>query len=498
MDLRIGAVDTAIIVVYVLAVVAFGFWIGRGQKGLSDFAVGGRSLPWWALLVSIVATETSTATFLSVPGLAFKEGGNLTFLQLAFGYVIGRYLVAWLILPLFFAGDMLTSYQVLESRFGPATRKLTSGLFVVTRTLADGLRLYLAALALQVAVGLDLNLAVVVMGVATVVYTFAGGIKAVVWTDFVQFLVYVVGGLVALAFIVGRFDGGAAGLLDWAQARGKLQVIDVAPADFAWTRDGVVAFLSQSYVLPAGVIGGLFVTLGTHGTDQLTVQRLLSARNRGQAWWALTLSGWVVLVQFLLFLFVGVALAAHYDGVRTFEANDKVFATFIVEVLPVGVRGILLAAVFSAAMSTLSSSLNSSATALVNDLVLPLRPTADAGTLRLTQAATVLFGVLQMAVAMGLPLLATELAASVVDGSLKVQGFTTGVILGLFLLGLLAVRVRPAAGLTAFGVGLTVLAAVAFFTPVAWPWYPVIGSAVVVAVGLTLIAILGPKADRPL
>jgi SSS family transporter len=360
--------------------------------------------------LSIVATETSTVTFLSVPGMVYARPGNMTFLQLAFGYILGRYATVYLLLPLYFRGELYTAYQVLHQRFGGATKQVASLLFIVTRSLADGLRLYLTALVVQKMTGLDMNLAVLITGAATILYTYFGGMKAVIWTDVIQFFIYTAGAVMAGAIILRQLPGGWSDVLEYGRLHGSFQVINLGGDSLADT-------LKNPYVLWAGVLGGALFSLGSHGADQMMVQRYLSARSQRDAGLALGLSGWVVLAQFTMFLLLGVGLAAFYSAFppeRPFDKGDEVFAQFIVDHLPVGVTGITLAAVFSAAMSTLSSSLNSSATAAVNDLYVPLlRPGAsDRHAVAVTLAMTVLFGLVQVGVGIG----GQRLQRSVVDG----------------------------------------------------------------------------------
>lgn len=495
MDVAIRGIDAAVILAYLLGVVAFGVWVGRGQRNVADYLLGGRSLPWWAVLLSIVATETSSVTFLSIPGLAFSpQGGSMVFLQLTFGYVLGRLLVVLLFLPHYFRGDLLTAYQVLDRRFGGATKQAASALFLVMRNLADGLRLYLTAIVLQHVLGVELWLSVVVMGAATIVYTFLGGMKSVIWNDCVQFVIYVAGGLLALAVILAKL--GAAGgtpagfsanlahgwtqMAEFAHAQGKFRVFDL-------TFD-----LSKPYTLWAGVLGGIFVALATHGADQLMVQRYLSARSRKEASWALGLSGLVVAVQFALFLLIGVGLACFYHlfpPQMPFERNDEVFATFIVDHLPPGVTGLVVAAVFAAAMSTLSGSLNSSAAAAVNDFYVPWRKGSSSPEhlLRVSRAWTIVFGLVQI----GVGILGQLFASSVIESVMAIALFTTGGILGVFFLGVLTPHVTQRGALVGLVGGLAVMTALVVIVPwltgsalVAWPWYALAGSAITFAVGL--------------
>jgi SSS family transporter len=483
MTLAVHPIDLAIVVAYLVGTVLFGVWIGRGQRGISDYLLGDRNVPTWLVLLSIVATETSTATFLSVPGVAYT--GNMTFLQLSFGYILGRYAVVWLLLPLYFRGELFTAYQVLSERFGGATKQAASLLFIVTRSLADGLRLFLAALVLKVMLfptasgeaGFDehLTMAVVIMGLATIVYTFFGGMKAVVWTDAIQFFIYILGAVLAFVVILDKLPAGWQSLADYGRSHGKFTIINTA-----WD-------FRQPYTLWAGVLGGAFFSLGSHGADQLMVQRYLSARSQKAAGRALWMSGWVVLAQFTLFLLLGVGLACFYQG-REFSRGDEVFAKFIVDELPVGVVGVTLAAVFAAAMSTLSSSLNSLAAAAVNDFYIPLAKPADnpRRILWITRGWTVFFGLVQMAVGIG----GQFLAEAVVGNVLAIAGFTTGIVLGLFFLGIFGGRADQRCALIALVGGLAGMSCIKYLDLVAWPWFVLIGSLGTLALGLAASVLL--------
>jgi SSS family transporter len=467
---NLGGVDLAILVVYLGGVVAFGLWIGRGTTNAAQYALGGRELPWFLILFSIVATETSTVSFLSIPGFAY--GRDLTWLQIAFGFLIGRLLVAWIFLPQFFRGAFFTAYEVLHERFGGAVRPAASVLFVLTRTLADGLRLFLTSLVLQEMTGLSLAVSVVVVGVATILYTWSGGMRAVLWTDAVQLAVYVTGALAALGILLSRLPGGFAGLLERADAAGKLRVVDLSLAP------------SEPYALLAGIVGGVFITFGSHGVDQMMVQRYLSSRGLGDARKALVTSGFVIVAQFALFLVLGLALWAFYQEFPpavAFDRADRVFARFILDEMPVGLVGVLLGAVFAAAMSTLSSSLNSCATTAARDLWRPLAGAVadDARELRVIRGLTVLFGVAQIGVGIG----GRWLDSSVVAAVLGIAGFTAGIVLGVFFLGMYAERAGRRAALAGLGVGFVGMTAIFFLTPLAWPWYPLVGSAATFAVG---------------
>jgi SSS family transporter len=418
--LSLGAVDLLLLAVYCAAMIAVGVFVGRRTRGATDYFLGGRDLPAWALLLSIVATETSAVTFLSVPGLAYF--GDLTFLQLPLGYVLGRLLATRLLLPHYFRGELVTAYQVLRARFGPRVQQVGSLTFLTARTIGGGLRLFLTALVVSKVCGLSIGGAVTAITAVTLVYTFFGGMRAVVWTDVAQFGVYIAGAAAAMAIAVGRLPGGFADVLA-AAGTDKLRVFDLR------------FDLARPYTLWSGLIGGTFLSLGSHGVDQLIVQRLLSARSQRQAAVALSLSGVVVLLQFAFFLLLGLSLFAYYRTVpptQPFARRDAVFADFLLTQLPTGLLGLVLGALFSAAMSSFSSSLNSSSAALVHDFVLPLtgRDPASPSALRTAKAATVLFALLEAATA----LLVVDDRA-VIDQVLEVAALTTGVLLGLFFLG---------------------------------------------------------------
>jgi SSS family transporter len=485
--LAVAPFDLAVVFLYLGAVVAFGLWVGRGQRDMTGYLLGGRDVPWWALLGSIVATETSTATFLSIPGSTFagpvaegaildpNQGGDLRFLQLALGLVIGRCLIVSVLLPLFFRGKLFTAYEVLHQRFGGPTQKVASLVFLVARNLGDGLRLLLTAIVLQQIIGISLAPCIVAVGLVTIGYTFLGGIKSVIWTDCVQFVVYVGGGLAALLFILMKLPDGWSGFCAFAESSDKLRCWD-----FSWDPH-------LRYTFWSGLVGGAFLTLGTHGTDQIMVQRYLCARNEREAGWAVVSSGIVVLLQFLLFLVVGVALAAYYVQVAPgveFRNSDSVFSYFIVHEMPqgVGLVGILLAAIFSVAMSTQSSSLNAAASAAVTDFLKPICPQTwtDRRWLWVTRGAVVGFGVLQIVVGLA----AQVLTEAVINNVLTIASFTAGVLLGLFALGVLTRRVGQQAALVGLVAGVCVLTYVKFGTAVAFTWYALIGCASTFLVGL--------------
>jgi SSS family transporter len=484
----------------------FGAWFSRSQKDVKDYFVGGRSVPWWAIMGSIVATEPSTVTFISVPGVAFT--GNWTFLQLVMGYMVGRIVVSIIFVPAYFRGELLTVYQILGQRFGAGVKRLAAGLFLVTRSLADGVRLFATGLVLAALLlampgveasarswlpGLDptitiLVASVLVMGITTIVYTYLGGMAAVIWTDVIQLVIYLVGAGVAAVILLERIPGGWDEVVRVGAAAGKFPLFDFTVS------------VTKSYTFWSGVIGGAFLTTATHGTDQLMVQRYLCATSPRQARVALLTSGAVVFAQFMLFLLIGSMLYVYYTGHATAEIaaftfdgriqSDRIFPHFIVTHLPPGVVGLVIAAVFAAAMSTLASSLNSSSATAVADFYMPMRKASDEHYLRVSRWLTAFWGAVQISVA----LIAIQFSTRVVDEVLGIASFTNGIILGVFLLGTFAPTVRQRSAFAGILVGTAVMLAVRIFGLTSWQWYVLIGSAVTYVTGVTVSRLGGEAA----
>lgn len=469
---QIGPIDVAVLLAYLGVAIAIGMFSGGRAKNMESFLLGDRDIPWWAILGSIVATETSAATVLSVPGESYGTGG-MTFLQLALGYIVGRILIVRYLLPLYFQGKLSTAYEVLDQRFGGATREAASLLFLVCRNLGDGLRLYLAALALQSFAQVPFEWSMLIMGVISILYTFFGGIRSVVWNDCVQFLVYMAGAIAAFFVIAAKVPGGWTEVWQFATTSGKLHVFDFSPT------------LSNPYTFWAGLIGGAVLTIGTHGTDHSMVQRYLSARSQTQAGWAIFLSGIVVFLQFVVFLFIGIQLACYYQHHPEvkFAKTDEVFAHFVVHGFPTntGLIGLMLAAILS---STFSSSLSSSASAVVNDFYVPRRstPATPEHLFWLSRCLTVAFGILQI----GIGIWAKTFDQSVVRNALTIAGFSSGLLLGIFALGVLTQTTGQRAAFLGGVVGIAVLVFVQFILPseymppayrlkIAFPWLALIG-----------------------
>jgi len=465
-------VDYAVIAAYLVAITAFGSWFARFQHNTRDYFLTGRSVPWWAICFTVVATETSTLSFIGVPAGAYA--GNMTFLQLAIGYIVGRVLVSVLFIPAYFRGELYTSYELLQRRFGAAVKNIAAGIFVVTRTLADGVRLFATALVISVVTQVPVDVTVVLIGAAMIVYTVRGGVAAVIWTDVVQMFVYVAGAVLIFAALVNRVPGGLGSGLDVAAAAGRLQVWDFA---FDPTR---------VYTFWAGLIGGVALTLATHGTDQFLVQRLLSGRSARDAALGLVLSGVIVFAQFVLFLVIGALLFAHYQSTalpRELARTDEILPLFVVSELPHGVSGFIVAAIVAAA---LSPSINALAATTVNDFYLKyVRPDADEATLmRMSKRATIFWGIAQIAVALA----ARFVDRSVLDAGLLVLSFAAGPVLGAFLVGVLTTRVGSGAMVAGMLAGVATVTWIWWTNAAAWTWYSAAGVAITAAIAIVASA----------
>ncbi len=477
--------DASIVVVYLAGIALFGVLMGGKQNSARDYFVSDRAVPWWAITLGIVATETSALTFLSVPGIAYA--GSMIFLQLAFGYILGRVAVAIFLIPRYFEGEVSTAYTLLERKFSPAVRRGASGVFMVTRLFADGVRLYTTAIPLALLMdgfglfpGADpVTIYLIAMGLLTLltlVYVYYGGIRAVVWTDVVQWAVYVLGAFISIYVLFDLLQDSPARILGTLAERGKLQVFRLIP------EGGWQAFFQDPYSLCAGVIGGMVLSMASHGTDQLIVQRVLASGSTAPARKAMITSGFVVLFQFFAFLLVGALLSLHYGG-SEHTAND-VFAVFILHELPEGMTGLIVAGILAAAMSTLSSSISSLSSATILDMVIPLRrnPLTDAAALRLSRWIAFAWAVVLLLTAA----LFINTPATVVELALSIASFTYGGLLGLFVLGLLPARIQPSAAAIGFFSGIVGNGLVILLTPLAWTWYTLSGALITVAVTLIM------------
>ncbi|MBX3289323.1 MAG: sodium:solute symporter [Acidobacteria bacterium] len=491
--------DLIIIFGYLIGITAFGIWYAGKQETTEDYFVGDRNVPWWAIAMSIVATETSTITFISVPGIAFAKGGDFQFLQLVFGYLLGRVVISLVFIPLYFSGQLQTVYQLLGDRFGGKVKVLASGLFVIMRNIADGIRLLLTAFVLAavytafqpstdpttVIVG-----SILILGIVMIVFTFYGGIEAVIWIEVVQLVIYIGGAVAAAVVLIYSIDGGLSGAIDIGRQFDKFTLFDFS-LDFA-----------KTYTFWGGLIGGCFLTMSTHGTDQFLVQRYLCTDKPSAAITALMTSGAVVLGQFIGFLFIGVLLFAFYapyempgyaeaTGAFPFTGGDKVFPDFITQKMPTGLSGLVIAAIFAAA---LSSSLNSIASTAVNDIYKPFaKDVSEKKLMRIAGILTVIVGIVQIVIAISLK----DAGNSALNMALAVASLINGPILGVFLVGAFLKKAKEIHALIGMAASICLMLYVLLGTSIAWPWYALIGSMATVTVAfIATLLISNSKNDE--
>ncbi|HEV2306775.1 MAG TPA: sodium:solute symporter [Candidatus Acidoferrales bacterium] len=469
--MRIGIIDLTIIVVYLAGVTLFGLRYGRKQRTIRDYFLGGRTAPWWALACSIVATETSTLTIISTPGISYAT--NMAFLQVVIGYLVARVVLCIVLIPQYFRGEFYTAYQLLEKRFGTRTKSAAASIFVVTRALAEGVRFAAIGKVVSVAMGLNDRASVAVITLLTLFYTFEGGMRAVIWTDVMQFFLYIAGSIAAFFLLLHRIPLGWAGVTHAAAAAGdKLRIFNF---NFS---------LTQSYTFWSGVIGGTFLTMASHGTDQTMVQRLLAARSEGDSKKALLASGVIIFFQFALFLVIGVMLYVYRQHIPfpvPEHDPDRLFPEFIITQMPVGLVGIVLAAIFAVAMSNASGSLNSLASSSMIDFsrIRGKAAAEEAGAakqVRRSRQWTIFWGVL-------LGLFGMIHWGPVLVAGLTIASITYGSLLGTFLLVVWNRRATARGAITGMAAGLIGMTAIHFLTSLAWTWYVLAGTIITFAVG---------------
>jgi len=476
-------IDLGVIVLYLAGITWFGTRFRASQKTLKDYFLGGRTAPWWAIALSIVSAETSTLTVIGTPALSFQ--GNLGFLQVAFGYLLARVVISSLFLPAYFRGEMFTAYELMRVRFGNRIRRLTAATFLILRALAEGVRVFAISIVISIILGTGEMTSIVVILCLTLLYTYEGGLTAVIWTDVIQMVLYVAGAALSFYILLDEIPGGWSHVAAVAGPLGKFQVFDFRLAPPA-------VFFSRTYSFWAGLIGGCFLTTASHGTEQLMVQRLLAARSEGQSRAALFASWVVILIQFTLFLVIGVCLFVLYSDHQWAlpGVKDKIYPLFIWQHLPAGFSGLVMAAILAAAMSNLSAALNSLASTTVMDFLKPRSRAdlSDAAWLKRARIATVAWG----AILFGVALIARHWG-SVLEAGLSIASIIYGSLLGVFLLGLLTRRVGEVAAMCGMAAGLALLLYVRFFTPIAWTWYVLIGTSATFAIGFATSYIFREK-----
>lgn len=466
--------DYAVLIAYILGVTAFGAMLGRRQKDARDYFLADRAIRWWAVCFSVVATETSALTFISVPATSYAT--DLWMLQLTLGYFLGRLVVAALLLPGYFRGELVTAYALLGERFGATARRFASLTFMVTRALADGVRLFATAIPIRLITGLPYWQAIALTGLFTLIYTYYGGLRAVVWVDVIQLGIYIFGGIAALIVLLQVVPEGWSGIVAAAAPADKLRVFhpEGGFADPRW--------------IGTGLIGGAFLSMASHGVDHLIVQRLLASPSLRDARRALITSGAIIIAQFALFLAVGVGLFAFYQG-RGFDVADEVFPLFIVEQLPPGVTGLVIAGLLAAAMSTVGSSINSLASASTHDLYAPLaRVTDERQLMRVGKRFTLLWAAILVSTAMIFQFV--QQGTTIVVVALQIASFTYGGLLGGFLLGLVSKRADERDAVTGMATTMVLMTGLwaaqrfgALPPLIDTLWFAMIGSALTLVIG---------------
>jgi SSS family transporter len=484
--------DYLIVVFYLLGVTIIGSFISGRQKTSRDYFLGGKAMSWWSVGFSIVASETSTLTFISIPGLAYKS--NLHFLQIAIGYFIGRLLVSIIFIPAYYKGDLETAYDFIGKRFGISLRKFSSAVFIITRVLASGVRLFATAIPVHIITGFDYTTSILIIGIFTLVYTYLGGLKAVVAMDVVQLFIYLSGAVASMIIILNSLPNGWNDVILYATANGqnKFEIFNLS-----WGT-GIIGFLSSPYTLLGGLLGGTFLTMASHGTDQLLVQRLLGCKSRWDSQRALMLDAVVIVLQFAFFLILGLCLYAFYNGVPFdqlgLNSSDEIFPKFIVENLPTGLAGLVIAGVFASAMGSLSSSISSLASSTYLDLFKltakgkSLDPKSE---LRWSKVFTLLWGFILIGGAM----IFTDNKNPVVELGLKIASFTYGGLLGTFFLGLIFKRTNQRDAFVGFVAGLLTMIAVLYYTKIDWTWHTLIGCIATILVGNISSKIITHKSE---
>lgn len=470
-----------IIIIYIAAVAVVGKLMGGKQHSIKDYFLGAQEVPWLAVCFAIVAAETSTLTFISIPGLAYLT--NLNFLQVTFGYLIGRIVISFVLLPLYFRGDLETAYSFLETRFGKKARSVASTTFIFTRLAADGVRLFATAIPIKLMLDVSYPIAILIIAVVTLFYTYSGGIKGVIWVDALQMLIYLGGAVMALVLLMQMIPGGIGSVFTLPELSSKLQIFNF---NFG---DSFAAFFAQPYSLIGGILGGAFLSMASHGVDQLVVQRLLATGKLNAARKALITSGVIIIIQFTLFLFIGVLLFAFYGKLDI--KSDEIFPMFILKEMPVIPAGIIIAGLLAAAMSTLAGSISSITSATVYDLLIPnyKKELTDEKKFRLSKIFTLIWaGVLTLSA-----IAFMNSSKVVVELALSIASFTYGALLGTFFLGIIVKGAGQKAAITGFFAGIVFMALIITFKIVAWTWFTLVGVLCTVTVGALVSYFLEKK-----
>ncbi len=494
--------DWSVIILYLLGMIGLGLWFGRDQHNARDYFLGGRNLPWWSVGLSIIATETSALTFIGVPALAY--GGDIAFIQMVLGYVIARLVLAVVMVPHYFKGEIYSPYQLVANSFGEPSRRVVSVFFLIAGTLAAGVRVYVTCIPLQLMLGINVLPAIVLFIGLSLIYTYVGGIKAVVWTEFAQFILFLIGGLFALFYLPTLVEGGLSGALHEAAQAGKLHWLNSAFS------------LEKPFNLWMGLIGGTVFVMSSHGADQLIVQRVLTCRNVAEGRKALLLSAVVILPLFLIFLLVGALLWVYYQHHEFaialpatqagFGKNDYVFPIFILTTAPPVVKGFLIVAILAAAMSSVSAALSALASVSTMDFLKAIskKVRSDADYLRISKYSTIAW-----AAVLGVVAFASQGVEFILNWAFSLNGLTSGAMLGGVLLAIFARRTRPGAVMTGMLFSLAAMIALSQFSwttevggekvthKVFWPWFTLIGTLFTLGVAGLIHRLAPRRAPQP-
>ena len=490
-DLYLEAADWLVISVYLVGIILFGLRFGRDQKNARDYFLGSKNIPWWGVGFSIVATETSALTFIGVPALAY--GTNLAFVQIIIGYVIARIVLAIVLVPHYFKGEIYSPYQLFSDAFGPAARRTAAGIFLIAGTLAAGVRVYVTCIPIQLMLRTDkwvqggggILAAILLFVGLSLIYTYAGGIKAVVWTDAVQFVLFLAGGVFTLLYIPQLFDGGFQEVLSKAAKGGKLEWLNV---HFS---------LAMPYNLWMGVFGGTVHVMSSHGADQLLVQRVLTCKSVAAGRKALLLSALIIFPLFLIFLLTGAMLWVYYQQfplaipipatTAGVSKDDYIYPIFILTAVPPILKGFLIVAILSAAMSSVSSALAALASVSTMDVIQGLwrSERSEKDLLKFSRYSTLYWAAALIGVAY-----ASREVPFVLNAAFALTGLTSGAMLGGLLTALFTKKGSAAPVIVGMATSLAVMIVVQLETNIAWPWFTLVGATITVLVAVLMRGIL--------
>ncbi len=506
--------DWIVILAYLGGIIALGVWFGKDQQNTRDYFLGSKTIPWWGIGLSIVAAETSALTIIGVPAMAY--GGNIAFIQMIIGYVIARIILAVVLVPHYLKGEIYSPYQLFADKFGSGARQTAGGFFLISETLAAGVRVYVASIPVKLMLGdklLGFGTGDPILGailwfvVLSLIYTYIGGVKAVIWTDAVQFGLFLLGGIFALIYIPTLIEGGAGAVFKQAAVAGKLHWLNAVPPEgVSWTK----FLLGSPFNIWMGVIGGTVLVMSTHGAEQLIVQRVLACKTVRDGRKALALSAVLVFPLFLIFLLVGAMLFVFYQG-HPFQiplpeskpgmkANDFIFPIFMVTEVPHVLKGFLIVAILSAAMSSVSSALTSLASVSTMDFVKHLLPNrSDLFFLRFSKVSTIFWALALVVVAY-----LSRRVEFVLNAAFQLRGLTGGALLGGLILAVFWKRGRgtPVVGGMLFSlVCMTLIQLLPNLAwskeawmryvgvEIFWPWFTLIGTVITLVAALALRAI---------